>query len=79
MEIKSQLMLRVNGINIAEIKLRHPAVDGHIQPDRYEVEITDPILGKFALTDECLIEIKEKSNTWRVVNVVGLISILTLR
>jgi hypothetical protein len=79
MEIKSEILLRVNGMTISEAALRHPAQDGHIYPDKYEIEIADPIIGKFALTDDCKIEIKvkERAKIWHTISLDKLILILS--
>jgi hypothetical protein len=86
MEIKSEIMLRVNGAAVSEVSLRHPCIDGHIHPDKYEVEIIDPALGRFALTDECVIEVRKKENgcairprTWNKVSLTELTALLSPR
>jgi hypothetical protein len=81
MEIRSEIMLRVNGSVVSEVALRHPAIDGHIYSDKYEVEIIDPVLGRFALTDEFVIEVKDMKSvkTWRAVPLSELITLLSPR
>jgi hypothetical protein len=81
METKSELLLRVNGISITDVNLRHPAVDGYIQTNRYEVVITDPVIGDFALTQECFIEVREARTRkhWKEITLAELISILAPR
>jgi hypothetical protein len=79
MEIKSNILLRVNGTVISEVALRHPCIDGHIHVDKHEVEIVDPLFGRFALTDEFVIEVKGHSRSWSKVSLSKLITLLSPR
>lgn len=78
MDIKSQLMLRVEGVAVVDVNLRHPGRDGHILRDKYEIVVSVPSLGKFALTDDCNIEVKGRG-AWRKVSATELLAILAPR
>jgi hypothetical protein len=75
------LSLRVNEMTVSEVSLRHPTRDGHIHPDEYEVEILDPKLGRFALTDDFIIEIRDAIDppTWQTISLSELIALLSPR
>ena len=77
METKNQLMLRVNGIVINEVKLRRKVIDGHLS-EKYEVEVNDPILGKLSLTNDFLIEVKGgvSPKVWHTIILDNLVTLL---
>jgi len=76
MGIKTKVWLKVNEVEISKVSLRHPVIDGHIDSTKYEVTIVDPLLGNFALTNDCLIEIKVSNENWRKVSSEELATIL---
>lgn len=62
----ANLQIRVNGILITKLTLRREMKSGY--PDGpYQVVITDPVLGPFAINDTFEIELKEGRGKWRKV------------
>jgi hypothetical protein len=60
----SNLQIRVNGIKIEKLKLRRQMRSGY--PDGpWEVVVTDPVLGEFAIDDTFEIELKQCRQPWR--------------
>lgn len=74
--MENNLQVKVNGILIAKLSVRRQIVEGY--PDGpLELVITDPLLGKFAIDDNFIIEAKLGKKHWQKVTVKNLFAILT--
>lgn len=72
----SQLYLRVNGIDIANLKIRRRMTSGVPIGER-ELVIEDPMLGKFAIDDSFVIEIStDRRSKWKSVSVGNFLAML---
>lgn len=69
------LSLRVNGFVYEHVGLQCEIVDGYPSGPK-EVVVKDDPVGPFALTDDCVIELKENGGDWRPVSVPYLITLL---
>jgi hypothetical protein len=74
MAAKPQLHLRVNGINITNVRIRPKMVAGMPRGER-EVVIEDPQLGRFPIDDTFVIEVRsDPHKKWELTTVSGLFS-----
>jgi hypothetical protein len=72
----AQLYLRVNGIDITNVRLRRKMADGLPIGER-ELVIEDPILGKFAIDNSFILEVTfDRRKKWKTVTVPELITTL---
>ncbi len=62
----SHLQIRVNGLVIQKMTLRRQMRSGY--PDGpWEIVVTDPVIGQFAIDDSFEIELKQCRQPWRKV------------
>jgi hypothetical protein len=72
----SQVYLRVNGISITTVKIRHKLIGGAPIGDK-ELVIEDPVLGKFAIDDTFILEATfDRRKKWEIVSVKSFLSML---
>lgn len=72
----SQLYLRVNGIDITNLKIRRKMVSGAPIGEK-ELVIEDPTLGKFSIDDSFAIEVSTDHRTkWKTVSVGDFLALL---
>lgn len=71
----TNLQVRVNGISIEKLTLRRQMREGY--PDGpWEVVVTDPVLGQFAVDDSFEIELKMIKKPWRKIFAAELLTTL---
>jgi len=71
-----QLYLRVNGIEINNLKIRRKMISGAPIGER-ELVIEDPQLGRFAIDDTFILEITaDRRSKWKVVSVGSFLAML---
>src|SRR5262249_52627280 len=59
--LRPQFELRINGIEDPAIRFRM----SHDEPDDFDVIIDDATVGTLAITDDCLVELREAGADWR--------------
>lgn len=70
------MYLRVNGIEINNIRVRRKMVVGFMTSD-WELVIEDPILGRFAIDDSFIIEAKnDLRKKWKLTSVKNFLAML---
>jgi hypothetical protein len=73
----ASLQVRVNGVPASKLTLRRQMCSGY--PDGpWEVVVTDPVLGSFAISDDFNIEVKQRGQPWRKILVAELLTILNI-
>jgi len=73
----AQLYLRVNGIQIDNLKVRRKMVSGAPIGD-VELVIEDPLLGKFAIDDGFVLEItRDRRRKWEPTTVKDLLALVS--
>lgn len=71
-----QLYLRVNGIQIENVKIRRKMVAGAPVGDR-EIVIEDPVLGNFAIDDTFILEVtRDRRKKWEITSVQNFLAML---
>lgn len=74
--MNSSLQIRVNGITPTKLTIRRQMRSGY--PDGlWEIVITDPVIGNFAINDSFDIECKLIKKPWRRTSVGELLTTLT--
>ena len=71
-----QLYLRVNGIEIDNLKIRRKLISGAPIGER-EIVIEDPALGKFAIDDSFILETRsDRRRKWRLSSIAELLEMI---
>jgi len=74
--MSSQLYLRVNGIQIDNLKIRRKMISGAPIGEK-ELVIEDPMLGKFSIDDSFILEVSTDRRTkWKTVSVGNFLAML---
>jgi hypothetical protein len=76
--MSSQVYLRVNGIQIDNLKIRPKMVSGAPIGEK-ELVIEDPLLGKFAIDDSFILETTtDRRRKWEITSVKNFLAMLDI-